>query len=144
MKKVLFVCSGNTCRSPMAMEMFNNIVKKKNVNAVAFSAGLYAMDGVDFSENSVKALQEYGIILKGESRQVTEDMLRKSDYVFGLTNLIGLEIISTFPEYAEKVYRFPEEVSDPFGGDVGMYKICLVKITAGIEKIITAIQSGKI
>ena len=121
-----------------------NMAKENNVDAKAFSAGLHTVDGLDYSDNSVKALDEEGIVLKGKSKQLTEDMLSQMDYVFGMTSFIGSEIILTFPEHADKVYRFPVEVSDPFGGDIGMYKICFANITAGIEKIISAINSGEI
>ncbi len=144
MKKVLFVCSGNTCRSPMAQGLFNDMAKRENVDAVASSAGLYTEDGLDYSANSVEALKEEGISLTGKSKQINSEMLEGADYIFGLTCSLGAALCAEFPEYAEKVYRFPTEVSDPFGGDIGMYKISLAKITEGVERIIKAIKSGEI
>lgn len=141
MKKVLFVCTGNTCRSPMAEAYFNYAAKEQGLDAVSFSAGLYTEDGLPFSENSVLALAEEGITLNGTSRQITEDMVKESDYVFGLTRNHGHTVISAFPEYSQKVYGFPCDISDPFGGDIVTYKKCLAGIKDGIDKIIEYIKN---
>lgn len=128
----------------MAQGLFNDVAKKENIEATANSAGLYTEDGLDYSANSVEALKEEGISLTGKSKQLNTEMLEGADYIFGLTLSLGAALCAEFPEYAEKVYRFPTEVSDPFGGDIGMYKISLAKIREGVEKIVKAIKSGEI
>ena len=143
MIKVLFVCSGNTCRSPMAQAIFNEMATKEGLDATAFSAGLYTEDGLPYSKNSVMALEEEGIKLSGSSKQINEKMLEDSDYVFGLTCSLGTAIISAFPEYSDKVYRFPVEVPDPFGSDIVIYKRCLINITEGIKMIIDTVKARK-
>ena len=67
MKKVLFVCSGNTCRSPMAQACFNDLAKKRGIDAVAFSAGLYTQDGLPYAANTLEVLQDNGITVSGSS-----------------------------------------------------------------------------
>lgn len=141
MKKILFVCSGNTCRSPMAEAVFNHLAKKHNLDAVAYSAGLYTSDGLPYSPNSVEVLRENGITLSGSSKQINEKLLDECDYVFGLTYSLSTALVSAFPGKSDKIYRFPLEVPDPFGGDLGLYKRSLAKITEGIEKIIKAVKS---
>lgn len=141
MLKVLFVCSGNTCRSPMAEAIFNEMATKEGLDATAFSAGLYTEDGLPYSRNSVLVLEEEGIKLSGSSKQITEKMLEEFDYIFGLTYSLGTALVSAFPEYSDKVFRFPVEVPDPFGADIVIYKRCFMKITEGIKKIIDTVKA---
>lgn len=144
MKKVLFVCSGNTCRSPMAQAVFNDMALKRGVGAKAFSAGLYTQDGLPYSQNSAEALRENGIALDGASKQITAAMLESCDLVFGLTYSLSTALVSAFPDSSDKIYRFPLEVPDPFGGDVSLYRRSLQKITEGVEKILAAIEAGNL
>ena len=141
MKKILFVCTGNTCRSPMAEALFNDIAKKENIDAKAVSAGLFTEDGLAYSENSIQALSEDGIILDGSSKQITDELVKDCDMIFGLTESHGQGVISAFPMYADKVYRFPMNISDPFGGDIVTYKKCLSQIKEGMEKIVLFLKN---
>ena len=145
MKKVLFVCSGNTCRSPMAQAVFNHLAQKRGiVDVVAFSAGLYTQDGLPYAAHSIEVLQDNGIALSGTSRQITDEMLAECDLVFGLTYSLSTALVSAFPDRSDKIYRFPLEVPDPFGGDIMLYRRSLVKITEGVERILRAIEAGKL
>lgn len=143
MKNILFVCSGNTCRSPMAQAVFNCLAPKYGAAAEAFSAGLYTEDGLPYSENSVSALKEEQIELSGSSKRLTADLLENADMVFGMTASIGAGIMSAFPEYAEKVYKFPTDVSDPFGGDLGRYKIALSEISDGVKAVLKYLKNAE-
>lgn len=144
MKKVLFVCSGNTCRSPMAAAVLNAHAEKQQIEAVAFSAGLYTQDGLPYAEHSAEVLREVGIELAGSSHQITNEMLEQCDLVFGLTYSLSTSLVAAFPAYSDKIYRFPLEVPDPFGGDIVLYRRSLVKITEGVDRILAAIQVKKL
>ena len=81
MKKIIFVCTGNTCRSPMIMAL----VKQLHPHLLVDSAGIYAC-GEEISENSVKALKEEGIDLSGYiSKPITQDLLDQADLIITAT-----------------------------------------------------------
>ena len=144
MRKVLFVCTGNTCRSPMAKCVFDKAAKECGLDATAECAGMHTQDGLPYAANSVEAMAELGIKLVGTSKQITPELLEECDLVFGLTYQLNTSLVASFPKYSEKIYRFPLDVPDPFGGDLGMYKRSLSRITEGIKRIIAAMQSGKL
>lgn len=125
----------------MAEAVFNHLAKEHGLDAVASSAGLYTTDGLPYSPNSVEVLRENGIILVGTSKQITAEMLDEYDYVFGLTYSLSTALVSAFPGKSDRIYRFPLEVPDPFGGDIALYKRSFAKITEGIEKIIKVVKT---
>ena len=142
MKKVLFVCTGNTCRSPMAEAVFNDEAKKRGLDFNASSAGLFA-DGAPLSRGAHFALKQKGIEFEHVSSTVNARMLEQSDYVFGITQNHARNLISMFPEYAEKIYSFPEDISDPFGQSDEVYVLCLSQISDGVDRIIEFLKDKK-
>ena len=144
MRKVLFVCAGNTCRSPMAKCVFDKLASEKQLDACAVCAGLHTQDGLPYSANSIEALDEIGIRLAGSSVQITPELLAECDLVFGLTYSLSTSLVAAFPKYQDKIYRFPLDVPDPFGGDIALYRRALTRITEGVGKIVDAMLLGKL
>ena len=135
-KTVIFVCTGNTCRSPMAAALFNHLFSDSNYRAE--SAGLYA-DGSPISEKAVEALMERGVLPTPTndyrhhlSRTLDESMMTEADLVVAITDSHSMEIIFRYPAYASKVAVMTENIPDPFGGSIEVYRRCLEKI----EKIL--------
>ena len=136
MKKLLFVCTGNTCRSPMAQAVFNSEAEKLNIDAVAISRGLCA-DKSPASKNAVTALSEIGICnFEHKSATVTYEDIENADYVIGITSGHTANLISTFPRYCDKIYSFPTDISDPYGGNIDVYRKTLFEIVDGVKSII--------
>lgn len=135
---VLFVCTGNTCRSPMCAALFND--RYAGFTRRAVSAGL-AADGSPISENAVRALESRGIISREGndykahiSKNVTESMLEEADIVVGMTSAHAMRLIFAFPRFASKINVMPAEISDPYGGDLSDYEKCLQDIDKALAK----------
>ena len=143
---VLFVCSGNTCRSPMCAALFNHRYAGKK--RIGISAGLNAGGG-SISPNAAFVLKEYGIPSAGEndyrshvSRSVTEELMRTAYLVVGVSSSHAMQLIMRFPQYAQKITSFGKDIFDPFGGDEETYRFCLKQIGEALGKMFTEDKNG--
>jgi protein-tyrosine-phosphatase len=122
-KKFLFVCTANTCRSPMAEGFFNDMAAKNNLNLRAESAVIFAAVGQSASKHSIESMRARGIDIKNHaSRPATSDLLADFDVILGLTAEHKQNLAQNFPEFSTKIYSLSEyvgdsgDVSDPYGG----------------------------
>ena len=127
MFNVLFVCTENTCRSPMAQYIFNHLTKNMGIKgAKATSAGLVARENGKMAENAKKALKEIDVKTHFKPKTVTLDMLNKADIVICMTIKHKVELALKF-NYLEKLTTFGElvggeDVADPYGGSLSVYE----------------------
>src|SRR4051812_42013757 len=150
MKTILFVCTGNICRSPMAEGLFRHAVKGRNDYQV-LSAGVGAVDGQAPSLHSVRALRDLGIDISSQrSRILTPELVEKADYIFGMTHSHVDTINLLFPHAAEKTFllrefddtldEFEKDISDPIGGSFETYAACRDQIEQGIFAMLNFIE----
>ena len=146
MKRVLFVCTGNICRSPMAEGLFRHNVRGRSSFEV-YSAGVGAMDGQPPSDYAVRALAELGIDISHQrSNSLSAELVSKADYIFGMTHSHVDAITLLYPQAAEKTFLlrefdetldfFEKDISDPIGGSYEVYANCRDQIEQGIASML--------
>ena len=138
MDKIIFICTGNTCRSPMAEGLFRAHGGEDKTGLTAASAGLFTQDGMPASQNAVAAVAELGAdITAHRSRMLTPDMARDARYLVCMTGAHYDRLCELFPECADKIFTLTkQDISDPFGGDLETYRRAAAEIDAGVRSII--------
>src|SRR2546423_11839454 len=146
MKTILFVCTGNVCRSPMAEGLFRHAVRGRGDYRV-LSAGVGAVDGQPPSAHAVYALKELNIdISRQRSRMLTSELINQADYIFGMTHGHVDAVMLLYPQAAEKTFLlrefddtldvFEKDISDPIGGSYDIYLECRDQIEQGIASLV--------
>ena len=149
-KKLLFVCTANVCRSPMAEAIFEALAEERGLPYRAASAGVAALEGEDITPNARAALEEVGIYAKEHrARQVSEAMLGEADLVLvmGPRHVATLrrrfgglsERIYTLPEYA--LGAPPEEgIPDPYGQTMTAFRASVRQLLEHIEGLVKRLE----
>lgn len=144
---VLFVCTGNTCRSPMAAALFNKIAVERGLDVRIESAGLFAADGEPASNEAIIVMQKYGIDLLGHhSQSVNTELLEKSDLILTMTAAHKMVLEQSCPG---KVFTLCEyagtdfDIDDPYGGDVEEYEECAKQIYEALGKAADRIANSR-
>lgn len=132
-KSILFVCSGNTCRSPMAQAMAETMFREADSGLEAIkvmSAGIAAVNGQPASANAIEVMREMGMdISRHRSRELNAELVAQADLILTMTLQHKRHVLMMFPESYDKVFTLKEyadcgssDIPDPFGGSLEDYK----------------------
>ncbi len=158
-RRILFVCTGNTCRSPMAAALLNHMMRAREICSagtdaaggvlVATSAGLYAREGDPITSTAADALAEAGVPSTAQNdyrahraRLVNAEIIAQADEVVAISGNHAMELMLRFPEYAARISTLPLDIPDPFGGDAKAYRSCLDMLSYAIGLKWSARENG--
>lgn len=147
-KHVLFVCTGNSCRSVMAEYLFRAMLKGRKDVEVS-SAGAGVLFPTSASQEAINVLKDQGIDARDHvSRPVTNILLKKSDLIFVMTRSHRAQVLEHVPGVEKRVYLLGEfqssairneydlDIPDPIGRSHIEYQECLVRIQDCLEKVV--------
>ena len=152
MKTILFICTGNVCRSPMAEALFRHAVRGRGEFRVV-SAGIGAIDGQPPTTHSVRAMRELGVDISAQrSRMLTADLVRSADLILGMTHSHADTIVLLYPAAAEKTFllrefdetleSYEKDIGDPIGSAYEVYVDCRDQIEQGIASLLKFMEQN--
>jgi protein-tyrosine-phosphatase len=148
--QILFVCTGNTCRSPMAAALGRHYAAQHGLEWAIDSAGLYALPGSPMTPDALDALiRRHVIAHKHESKPLTEEMVNHADFIFTMTASHKTDLLGQYPRAKGKTYTLGEyvsggqwhsDVADPFGGSTEIYEACARELEETVARLIEKLK----
>ena len=145
--KILFVCTGNICRSAMAQKLMEKKAKDNNINVEIYSAGTYAEEGDYPTEEAIEVLKEYDVDLTGHrATSIENSNIEQMDVVLCSTTTHKLSLEKMYPNMKDKIYTLNEyvgeglEIKDPWGSDIATYRLCAAQINKYLDKLVEKLK----
>lgn len=147
MLRVLVVCTGNTCRSPMAEWILRAMLDKQGLSTrvTVTSGGLSAIEGAALSDGARRVLQARALpdACAHQARRVTKASVEAADLILTMTSFHKMSLAQAFTEASSKVYTLAEyaqqgeaDIADPYGGDDTAYEEAAERIADACAAIV--------
>lgn len=150
---LVLVCTGNTCRSPMAELLSKRFLAERlgclpteleDRGVMVSSAGLAAMLGGRASAEAVAVMNEYGLDLTGhETQPITDSLVRQADLLLTMTRAHRDAIVGHWPEAAERTLLVSPDgadICDPIGGPIDRYRRCAAQLEQALSRRISSLE----
>lgn len=153
--KIIFICTGNTCRSAMAEGLAKKAVAENKLDVEIYSAGTFASKGEHASYNSIAIMKEYDVdIVTHTATPIEESDIQKMDLILCATISHKMQVIAKYPNLKDRAYTLKEyaeldnngsnmNIGDPWGNDINTYRMCAAEISLCVDKIIEKIKNIK-
>jgi len=147
MFRIVYVCTGNICRTPMAVALTNKKVKEENLENIieVDSVGVWAADGAPASENTRRVCQEHGLdCSQHRAKSVDLFTLKNADLVLCMAEKHKRDLLAIFPHYKDKIFTLKEfanpeppshrSIDDPYGLKLEAYRHTFQEISQEVER----------
>lgn len=139
-EKIIFVCTGNTCRSPMAATIYRSLETNSDIKVI--SRGLVVLFSEPSNPKAEVVLKSHNLELEGHvSKSLKQSDIDENTLILTMTEKQKMNVIETF-KYTDNVYTIKEfvgetgDVTDPYGGTLLDYEECYVELARLVKKTV--------